>query len=121
MRHPARRRGYAQWCAAASLVALIFICLLWESVLAPLRPGGSTLMFKALPLLLPLFGLLKGRVMAFKWTLLLALPYFTEGVVRGWSDRGMSAWLAIVEALLAAALFASTVVYVRSFPAVPRR
>lgn len=114
-------RGWAQWCAVVSLVALIFLCLAWESALAPLRPGGSTLMLKALPLLMPLFGLLKGRVMAFKWTMLLALPYFTEGVVRGWSDGGMSARLAMIEALLATALFVATVLYVRSFPAVPRR
>lgn len=114
-------RSYAQWFAAASLVALIFLCLAWESVLAPLRPGGSTLMLKALPLLLPLFGLLRGRVMAFKWTMLLALPYFTEGVVRGWSDGGLSAKLGMLEALLATVLFVSTVAYVRSFPALPRR
>ena len=29
--------------AAASLVALIFLCLAWELWLAPIRPGGSLL------------------------------------------------------------------------------
>ncbi|HEY5929813.1 MAG TPA: DUF2069 domain-containing protein, partial [Burkholderiales bacterium] len=49
-----------QWIAIASLVALIALCLAWELWLAPLRQGGSALAFKALPLLLPMFGILRG-------------------------------------------------------------
>jgi uncharacterized membrane protein len=51
-----------QAAASATLVALVFLCLLWESVLSPIRPGGSLLMLKALPLLLPLFGILRGKI-----------------------------------------------------------
>ena len=41
------------WNAAiASLVALIFLSLAWELWLAPIRPGGSFLALKTLPLLL---------------------------------------------------------------------
>ena len=36
--------------ASASLTLLIFFCLAWELRLAPLRPGGSMLALKALPL-----------------------------------------------------------------------
>jgi uncharacterized membrane protein len=50
-----------QWTAVLSLLALMALCLAWELWLAPLREGGSALAFKALPLLLPLFGLLRGR------------------------------------------------------------
>ena len=39
--------------ASASLVALLLLCLAWEIFLAPLRPGGSLLFRKALPLALP--------------------------------------------------------------------
>lgn len=37
--------------AAASLVALIILCVAWELVLAPLRPGGSWMVLKVIPLL----------------------------------------------------------------------
>ena len=46
--------------ASGSLAALIALCLAWELWLAPLRPGGSTLALKALPLVLPLTGILRG-------------------------------------------------------------
>jgi hypothetical protein len=36
---------------STSLIALLFLCLAWELWLAPLRPGGSMLALKALPLL----------------------------------------------------------------------
>jgi uncharacterized membrane protein len=103
----------AHWCASLALIALIFLCLLWEAVLAPIRPGGSLLMLKALPLLAPLFGLLRENVMAYKWTLLLALPYFAEGVVRAWSDTGLSQQLAAAEIALSLALFVACALYVR--------
>jgi uncharacterized membrane protein len=106
-------REAALWAAILSLIALIALCLLWESVLAPLRPGGSLLMLKALPLLLPMFGLLHGRVSSCKWTLLLALPYFAEGAVRAWSETGLSARLAAAETALAVALFVACALYVR--------
>jgi hypothetical protein len=48
--------------AAAALVALIVLALAWELWLAPLRPGGSLLALKALPLALPLGGILAARV-----------------------------------------------------------
>jgi uncharacterized membrane protein len=107
-------RHVAHWSAIVSLIALIVLCLLWESLLAPLRPGGSFLILKALPLLLPLFGILRGWVQTYMWTPLLALVYFSEGVVRGWSDTGAAQPLAITEIGLAVLLFASCVWYVRT-------
>ncbi|MBM3355478.1 MAG: DUF2069 domain-containing protein, partial [Betaproteobacteria bacterium] len=47
--------------ASATLVGLLALCVAWELWLAPLRPGGSWLVLKALPLLAPLFGVLRGR------------------------------------------------------------
>ena len=102
-----------QWAAVGSLLALIGLCLAWELWLAPLRPGGSALAFKALPLLLPLFGLLRGRRYTFQWAWIVGLAYFTEGVVRAWSDRGASQWLAVAEIVLSLGLFATTVLYAR--------
>ena len=102
-----------QWLAIASLVALIALCLAWELWLAPLRQGGSALAFKVLPLLLPMFGILRGKRYTFQWAWLLGLAYFTEGVVRGWSERGISQQLAVAEIVLSLTFFAATVFYAR--------
>ena len=102
-----------QHIASASLIALIFLCLAWELVLAPIRPGGSSLAFKALPLLLPLMGILKGRRYTYQWAPMLVLAYFTEGVVRAWSDQGLSAWLAGAEVLLSGVFFLAAIYYAR--------
>jgi len=91
--------------AVGTLLALIGLCLAWELWLAPVRPGGSWLVLKVLPLLAPLFGLLHGRRTTFQWTSFLALAYFTEGVVRAWTEPGPVRALAALEIALALALF----------------
>jgi len=104
----------AAYCACvASLIGLIFLGLAWELWLAPLRPGGSLLALKVLPLLLPLFGILRGKIYTYQWATMLILAYLAEGTVRAWSDRGLSAQLAIVETVLALIFFAGCVLYVR--------
>lgn len=96
-----------------SLIALIFLCLAWELWLAPLRPGGSFLVLKTLPLLLPLMGILKGRRYTYQWAPMLVLAYFTEGVVRAWSDAGLSAWLAGGEVALSVVFFLAAIFYAK--------
>ncbi|HEX5739460.1 MAG TPA: DUF2069 domain-containing protein, partial [Hydrogenophaga sp.] len=75
-----------RWLAVSSLLGLILLGLAWELWLAPLRPGGSWLVIKVLPLTLPLAGLLKNRMYTYRWLSLLVWIYFTEGVVRATSD-----------------------------------
>jgi uncharacterized membrane protein len=99
--------------ASASLLALILLCLAWEAVLAPLKPGGSLLIFKAVPLLLPLFGILRGRRYTYQWASMLILLYFIEGVVRAWADSGISAKLATVEILLCLIFFSCAIFYAK--------
>ena len=102
-----------QHIASASLIALIFLCLAWELWLAPLRPGGSWLVLKVLPLLPPLMGILKGRRYTYQWAPMLVLAYFTEGVVRAWSDTGLSAGLAGTEVVLSAVFFFAAIYYAK--------
>ncbi|MFN3543614.1 MAG: DUF2069 domain-containing protein [Thiobacillus sp.] len=102
-----------QHVASASLIALIFLCVAWELWLAPIRPGGSWLVLKALPLLAPLMGILKGRRYTYQWAPMLVLAYFTEGVVRAWSETGLSAWLAGVEVLLSVVFFFAAIYYAK--------
>lgn len=97
--------------ASISLILLIALCLAWELWLAPLRPGGSMLAFKALPLLLPLFGILRGRRYTYQWSAMMILLYLTEGVVRSATDSGAMQLLAGLEMLLAVVFFVSTVLY----------
>jgi uncharacterized membrane protein len=99
--------------ASASLIALIFVCLAWELWGAPMRPGGSWLVLKTLPLLAPLMGVLAARRYTLKWSLMLALPYFIEGATRAYAERPPSALYAIAEAALAALFFASALTYLR--------
>jgi uncharacterized membrane protein len=102
-----------QTIASASLIALIFLCLAWELWLAPIRPGGSLLVLKTLPLLLPLMGILKGRRYTYQWAPMLVLAYFTEGVARAWSDTGLSAWLAGGEVALSVVFFLAAIFYAK--------
>jgi uncharacterized membrane protein len=99
--------------AVASLLALIALCIAWEIWLAPLRPGGSWLVLKALPLLLPLRGVLAGRRRTYQWASMFILAYLAEGTVRAWTDHGLSARLALAQAILALVFFASAVTYAR--------
>ena len=103
----------AQVVALAALAALIVLCVAWELWLAPLRPGGSLLALKALPLALPLAGILKGKRYTYQWSSMLILAYLAEGATRAWSDKGISQTLAFAEAALSLAFFAATVSYAR--------
>lgn len=104
----------SHWLSIASLIALILLCLAWELWLAPLRPGGSWLVLKVLPLLAPLFGILRGRRYTYKWASLLIWLYFTEAAVRAWSDGGLSAQLAMIELALSLLFLVSAVLFIRA-------
>ena len=99
--------------AVGSLLGLIALGLAWELWLAPLRPGGSWLALKVLPLCLPLTGLLKNRMYTYRWVSLVIWLYFTEGVVRGWGDKPPSQWLAWGEVALCLVLFTACTLHVR--------
>jgi uncharacterized membrane protein len=102
------------WLAAcASLIALILLCVAWELWLAPLKPGGSWLVLKVLPLMAPLFGVLHAKRYTFQWSTLLIWLYAAEGAARAYTDTGWSARLAGLEAALALAYFAAAVAFLR--------
>ena len=103
----------AQVIASATLGALIVLCVAWELWLAPLRPGGSLLALKALPLALAIPGVFSGKRYTYQWSSMLILAYFAEGVTRGWAERGTSQILAFIEIFLSLAFFAAAVSYAR--------
>jgi uncharacterized membrane protein len=109
-----REREPLSWfLAVGSLITLIFLCMAWELFLAPLKPRGSWLVLKVLPLLAPLFGVLRGKRYTFQWSTLLIWLYFAEGVVRGCTDTGISAGLGLLEIALSLGYFASAVAFLR--------
>lgn len=99
----------------ASLIALIVLCIAWEWVLAPLRPGGSWLILKFVLLLPVLRGVWTRNRYTMQWSSMLILLYFTEGIVRATSDRAPSSWLAWGEVALTLAFFVSTILYLRPY------
>jgi uncharacterized membrane protein len=100
--------------ASVSLFALIVLCVTWETVVAPLRPGGSWMLLKALPLVLPLRGILSGNLYTYQWAAMLSLLYLMEGVVRAMSDPApLSVLMAWGEILLSTVFFLSAIFYVR--------
>lgn len=104
--------------ASASLIALILLGLAWEVWLAPLRPGGSWLMLKVLPLLAALFGILHGRLYTYRWSTLMIWLYFCEGSVRAWSDPAPGNWLGGAEVVLSLVFFSAAALYTRRAPRV---
>ena len=102
--------------AAASLMVLIAWLLAWEMVVAPLKPGGSLLALKVIPLLLPLRGVLKRDVYTLQWSSMLILLYFAEGVVRGYSDReSISRMMGWGEVALVCVYFTCALLYLRPY------
>lgn len=114
-------RRYAALGAFAMLAALTLLCLAWEWRLAPLRPGGSALVLKALPLACALPGVLRRRLYTLQWASMLVLLYFAEGIVRGMTDRAPGNLLGWVEVALSCGFFACALAYVAPYKRAARR
>lgn len=72
------------WPAIATVLslALIGLGLNWELFLDPIRPGGSWLALKVLPLVIALPGLWKAKMPTFRWMSLMVWLYVGEALVR---------------------------------------
>jgi uncharacterized membrane protein len=112
---PVGRRDRCALVAALALVALIVLAVAWERWLAPLRPGGSALVLKALPLACALPGVWRRRLYTLQWASMLVLLYMAEGIVRGMTDRGLSARLGWTEVALATLFIGCALAYLAPF------
>lgn len=101
--------------AVIGLVGLILLCVAWELILAPLRPGGSWMVLKVVPLLFPLRGILKRNIYTMQWSSMLILLYLAEGIVRATTDKGLSSTLGWIEVALVSVFFVSTILYLRPY------
>ena len=102
--------------ATACLIALILLGLAWELFLAPIRPGGSWLVLKIVPLLVALPGVLRGKRYTVQWTTLLIWLYAAEGATRAYTDTGLGAGLALAGFLLAVGYFFAAVAWLKVMP-----
>ena len=96
----------------ASLIALVVLGLAWELWLAP--TGSGTLAIKVVPLLFAFPGVLRYRLVTYRWLSLAVWLYALEGSLRVVTDDGLSAVLAGVELLLSGLLFAGVSWHVRA-------
>ncbi|MGX5660333.1 DUF2069 domain-containing protein [Castellaniella ginsengisoli] len=100
--------------ACVCLFGLVALCVGWELWWAPLRPGGTLMALKAVPLLFAVSGVLRRRLYTLQWVSMLSLLYLMEGAVRAWSDVSpVSAALAGLEILLSLGLYLGAILYVR--------
>jgi len=98
--------------AAAAIADLIMLCISWEWFISPLRPGGSWLILKALPLLLVLPGIWQGKNYIMQCASMLILIYLAEALVRV-AETGANRYLAILELIFAAAAFIALLLYLK--------
>jgi len=105
-----------QLIATAAFVDLFVLCVSWEWFLSPLRPGGSWLILKGIPLLFAIPGLWKGKVYTMQWASMLILLYITEGLVRI-LETGANFWLAALETALATLAFVCLLIFLKPIKA----
>jgi uncharacterized membrane protein len=101
-----------QLIATAAFIDLFILCISWEWFISPLRPGGSWLILKCIPLLFAIPGLWKGKVYTMQWASMMILLYVTEGLVRI-LEPGANFWLALIETVLATTGFVCLLMYLK--------
>lgn len=105
--------------AAASYLGLLALVVVWEAWLAAPTPVPRAFWagLKVVPLLIPLYPLLRGSARAHVLAALLVLLYFSEGVAMTWTEgrRGDVAGIAygLAEIALAVLFILSATFYAR--------
>jgi uncharacterized membrane protein len=98
--------------ASLAFIGLFIQCVAWEWFIAPLRPGGSWMVLKGLPLLLAIPGIWKAKNYTMQWASMLILIYMTEGLVRLF-ESGANFWMALLETLLSVIGFIALLMYLK--------
>lgn len=102
--------------ATSSLILLIATCILWETIITPVKPGSYFFALKVLPLLFAIKGVSIKNIYTMQWASMLILLYFTEGIVRAMGDADqLSRTLATIEIILSLTFFFASILFVRPF------
>ncbi len=102
--------------ASAATLDLIILCIAWEWFISPLRPGGSWLILKVVPLIVMLPGIWRAKVYTMQWGTMLILIYTTEALVRI-SESGWNFWMALLELVFSVTIFISLLLYLKPIKA----
>ena len=94
-----------QTLSVACLISMSIWCVLWEGYLTTNVGNGSWMTIKSIPIILPLFGILRNKVKAYQYSVLLVFPYFIEGTVRTYADTGVDYTMAVGELTLSLLTF----------------
>jgi uncharacterized membrane protein len=97
--------------ASLSLIGLIILNLLWEIFYNPLHGEGSLMVIKSVILLIPLSGILKKNRYTYQWASMFILLFFIEGIVRFYSETGISQSMALYQIILSSIFFVSTMFF----------
>ena len=96
--------SFNQKLAFVSAVLLCLLCIAWEWFISPLRPNGSWMALKFIPLGLMLPGLYRGKNYQTQATSMIILLYFLEGSARLF-EPGLNWIMASLEVLLSSVIF----------------
>ena len=101
--------------AFLSLFVFIIWSILWESILAPIRPGGSWLVLKIIPLTFVLPGVYKQNRYTLQCSLMLIIFYTAEALVRAVTEQGNTRLVASVAVMLGLLHFIASVLYLHPY------
>ena len=96
-----------------SLIGLIFLNLFWEIFYNPLDSDGSWMVVKSLILLIPLPGILKKNRYTYQWSSMFIWLFIMEGIVRFYSELGVSRDMASYQTFLGIIFFFSSIFFCR--------
>lgn len=98
-----------------SALLLCLLALYWELLGAPLRPGGSLIALKVVPLVLCLPALWRSSLYAMQGVSMLVLLYMAEAIIRAMGEPYPSAGYAWAAFILSWLCFFTCILYVRPY------
>lgn len=106
-------KTFSQYSCVILLILFIIFLILWESKIAPILPGGSTLVLKAVPLCFAFLGILKGVRRSFQKLTLILQFYFLEALVRVFEAFPVNL-LALIEFFISLILFIFAILFLKA-------
>ena len=105
---------YWYFIALCGYFGLFILLMLWNTILSPSPrfPVALVLIIAITPLLLPLRGLLHGRLKSCAWAAYISLIYFIHGTLEAYSEPSVRLY-AVLEIIFSLLLFFGASFYVR--------
>ncbi|KQA25964.1 membrane protein [Vibrio metoecus] len=108
------RTAFYRWLALSANLGLLVWIVLWQLKLSP-HPHLNAIALAVgwvIPLLLPLWGILKGKPYTHAWANFVLMLYFLHALTLLYVDGG-ERWLALIELVLTFTAFIGNTLYAR--------